>query len=69
MLQKGLSGMTMGALQKFYPDVISLMVVYFGADGTAALAIMYRLGAIIQCVPIGFMGATAILAGKKVGEE
>ena len=61
--------MTMGALQKFYPDIISLMVVYFGADGTAALTIIYRVGAIIQCVPLGFMGATAILAGKKVGEE
>ena len=51
MVQKGFGGMTMGALERFFFDIVSLMAIYFGADNAAALTVIYRVGALIQSVP------------------
>ena len=45
------------------------MVQYTGANPAAALTVIYRVGALMQSVSTGVMGATSILVGKSVGEE
>ena len=45
------------------------MVQKVGADAAAAYTIVFRVGALMLCVPLCIKNATGILVGKSVGEE